>query len=326
MDVVDVIAVEAVLESHAECSDADRARAALNDALTAARAPARGGSRPGGARPTTPHWTVSMSVGGGPGGASAPKSVDALITDDLGKVVAQRTLTDRSARACVPLARAVGAWASLVLDAELTRTKDDAPPPATTTATPTLGLREARPSRDTAGTSTDAEPKTVPRRSVELGLMGYMRNGMTSTGGFGGLSPFLTIEVSSGWVLRPSLALGRATSRIPVSASESSAMTHVGARADFCRRIPGNYIERRGIEADLCAGLESSLVTAEQSGSAVRLGMGPSANLRGELADGLALEVRGLFGVNYLNAPLQSEASAPLVFASAELGVSVRLP
>jgi hypothetical protein len=161
-----------------------------------------------------------------------------------------------------------------------------------------------------------------------------MRNGMTSTGGFGGLSPFVTIEVSSGWVLRPSLAVGRATSRLPISATatETSAMSHFGARADFCRRIPGNYIERRGIEADLCAGVELGGITSDRGSSfgggssAARLGMGPSANLRGELGGGLALEVRGLFGVNYLNAPLQSEAPPPLVFASAELGVSVRLP
>jgi len=110
-------------------------------------------------------------------------------------------------------------------------------------------------------------------------------------------------------------------------------MNHFAARADFCRRIPGNYIERRGIEADLCAGLETGIVTSEQSGSAypggasaLRAGMGPSANLRGELGSGLALEVRGAFGLNYLNAPVYNEAPAPLVFASAELGVSVRLP
>ena len=65
------------------------------------------------------------------------KSVEAVIVDDAGTIVAQRTLTDRNAHACVPLARAVGAWASLVLDAELARAKDDdgsAPSPSATTA------------------------------------------------------------------------------------------------------------------------------------------------------------------------------------------------
>ena len=354
MDAVDALPVESVLESHAECSDADRARAALSEALIAARAPARGGSRLRGARPTssTAHWTVSMSVA--PGRVSAtsatpvsatptsPKSVEALILDDVGNIVAQRTLTDRSARTCVPLARAVGAWASLVLDAELTRAKDDvaqaAPPLPVLAATPSpkLGLVDARPARDSGSSSSTEESGAAGRRSVELGVMTYLRNGMTSTGGFAGVSPFITIEVSSGWVLRPSLAFGRATSGIPVSTTETAMMTHVGARADFCRRIPGNYIERRGIEADLCAGLESSIITPEgrtvtpggyrEVGSAVRVGMGPSANLRGELAAGLALEVRGLLGANFVNAPLWSEASTPLVFASAEIGISLRLP
>ena len=57
-----------------------------------------------------------------------------------------------------------------------------------------------------------------------------------------------------------------------------------------------------------------------------RAGIGPAATLRGELAAGVALEVRGLVGANFIQSALLGQAEAPLVFASAELGVSVRLP
>lgn len=280
-----------------------------------------------------------------PSGATqggAPKSVEAVIMDDVGHIIAQRTITDRSARACLPLARAVGAWASLVLDAEMNRAKDDdgqgsgtldssSSPSRTTNSVgrATVGFAGSPPPwveipRSAGGTIVSAdrtEVEKAPPRSVELGSMVYLRNGMTKTGGFAGLAPFVTVEVATGWVLRPGLFFGRSTMR-----EEAAIFSHLGARVDFCRRIPGNYIERRGIEADLCAGLEGGLITedakvttSQQTG---RLGIGPSANLRGELGAGLALEVRGLLGAHMI----QYAALGPLVFASAELGLSVRLP
>lgn len=352
VEVVDAVAIEAVLETRAECSDAERARAALSEALLAARAPAHGGRDPRGARSTRPstpsvppHWTVTMTVA--PSGASqtgTPKSVEAVIMDDAGHIVAQRTIIDRSARACLPLARAVGAWASLVLDAEMNRAKDDdgqtsaaldaSSSPSSGRATnsvgrASVGFAGAPPWHDTprsAGGSivqsdrADGDLEKAPR-SVEIGSMVYLRNGMTRTGGVAGVAPFVTVEVASGWVLRPGLFFGRSTIR-----EESELFSHLGARVDFCRRIPGNYIERRGIEADVCAGVEGGVISKDEkvteSQQTGRLGIGPSANLRGELGAGLALEVRGLLGVHMI----QYAALAPLVFASAELGLSVRLP
>ncbi len=276
--------------------------------------------------------TVARSEGTANG---APKSVEAVILDDAGVIVAERTLADRSARACLPLARAVGAWASLVLDAEMNRAKDDdgvATPAAAraAAASPPLGEdpigavgREGS-IRDVAA----APAPQVPARTIELGTMVYLRNGMTSTGGIAGLAPFITIELSPGWVLRPGLFFGRSTARLPIGARETAMVSHLAARADFCRRIPGNYIERRGIELDLCGGVEGGTVRSDgpASGGAARVGIGPSANLRGELGGGLALEVRGLLGANLVNTSLADESSAPLVFAAGELGVSMRLP
>jgi hypothetical protein len=274
--------------------------------------------------------------------AGALTSVEALISDDLGVVVAHRTITDRSARVCLPLAHAVGAWASLVLDAEMNRaTDDDGGEPGAGSSSGSTGSTKnsvGRASVGFAGTApggdppfesgapahdhsaTRAEGQKERPRSVELGAMVYLREGITTRGGVTGLAPFVTVEVADGWVLRPGVFFG-STAR-----QGSTLLGHLGARADFCRRIPGNYVERRGIEADLCAGVEGGVITASggepEGQSTARAGIGPSANLRGELGAGLALEVRGLIGANLIPyAP-----TSPLLYASAEVGVSVRLP
>jgi hypothetical protein len=342
VNAVDALAVEAVLESQADCADLERARAALSEALSAARAPAHGGSRFRGvrsARSSEAHWTMTMSVAPVPANGSArsvgAKSAEAVIVDDAGTIVAQRTLSDHNARSCLPLARAVGAWASLVLDAELVRAKDDDGTLTTPAGTDAPGsAAETRPSLRLVHTSPDPDavtaqesltPRTTkPEHPLEIGSMLYVRNGMLATGGMVGVSPFVAVELANAWVLRPSAALGRAT-------QGTSGISHLGGRADVCRRIPGNYTERRGIEADLCAGFEGGVVASqatrtERGDSVGRAGLGPAATLRGELAGGVALEVRGLVGANFIRSALLGQAEPPLVFASAELGVSVRLP
>jgi hypothetical protein len=188
-----------------------------------------------------------------------------------------------------------------------------------------------RPERDSSSSSIDGEPPTTKEkepRATEVGSMVYIRNGMMATGGVAGVSPFAAFEVASGWILRPSMMFGRSTEGV-------ATLSHVAGRGDVCRRIPGNYIERRGIEADLCTGFEAGLIATPgttqgakttPAESVSRVGFGPSAALRGELAGGVALEVRGLFGANLNQKPLNGQAELPLVFAAAELGVSVRLP
>jgi len=341
---VDAVAVDAVLEvAPGECSDAERARAALEEALVAASAPRRHRVRPGhdgAAR----RWSVvvrsavSLSMQASP--QAVGKSLDAVIVDDDGAIVARRTLGDPSARTCLPLARAVGVWATLVLDAELARAKDEEPnaaaavgsggpsAPAPASASTAADARDG--GRDSAGER--PPPTASPRRTIEVGAMGYLRNGLSETGGVGGLSPFVTVEVSKGWVIRSSVMWGRSTSLVPLAPREGAMVSHLGGRLDFCRRIPGNYVERRGVELDLCAGAEGGVVTSDalasdrRTGTAGRAGIGPAANLRGELGSGLALEVRNVFGANLVATPILAEARPPLVFASAELGVSVRLP
>ncbi len=331
MTSVDALPVETVLEARAECPDDSRAQAALADALGAARAPRRaaGGSS----------WTLTVRVSRAPG-ARRGLEATAEIADDRGTLVAERTVTDRSAKACMPLARAVGAWATLVLDAEMNRAKDAAasaePRPSAPAASASQIERDA-----SLPVPAEAPASPAPQRTVEIGAMMFLRNGVSATGGVGGVSPYVSIEVAPSWMLRPALQLGWATGRTALdpNGDQTATFTQYAVRVDFCRRVPGNYIERRGIELDLCGGADGGILVlgnvqqepafrGAPAPSAARgnLALGPAAMLRGELGAGIALEVRGMIGMNVLRHGFASEGDVPLASADGELGVSWRLP
>lgn len=262
--------------------------------------------------------------------AGATRSADAIIVDDTGAVVARRTLSDRNPRACLPLVRAVGAWASLVLDAELNRARDevasDAAPQLATArvALTTSAQVGGAAARDRGVTEADPDaPPAKPPRAIEVGTMVYLRDGLATTGGMAGVSPFITLEFAESWVLRPALFFGRSTERITADGQRTT-LGHFGVRGDICRRLPGNYVERRGIAADLCGGVDAGVISpgVGVDTTPARLGTGPSLDLRGELGAGLALEIRALVGANVL--PFAGSAT-PLVYADAEVGLSMRL-
>jgi hypothetical protein len=95
-----------VFESPALCREGDRAEVLLRQALQPARAPG-------------PGWVVSMRVE-----RATPRALRAEgeIVDPSGAPVAQRSIAATSVD-CSGLVRAVGVWASLVLDAEVRRAK-----------------------------------------------------------------------------------------------------------------------------------------------------------------------------------------------------------
>jgi hypothetical protein len=335
---VDSSTVEAVLEARAECADAERAQAVLADAVLGARAPRHG---------TAGGWTLTVWVSRAPATATNGRralSAEAEITDDRGVVVAQRTVTDRAAKACAPLAKAVGAWATLVLDAELSRAKDEISPPEWTAPAPadaTTGGVPVAPERAAAAWPDMPAAAPTPKRTIELGTMVYLRNGLSETGGAAGVAPYVSLEVAPSWMLRPGVLVGRSTALVPFTddGSQSGFFSQYAIRVDFCRRIPGNYIERRGIELDLCAGSDAGVVlpTDVRTDAGVHapavspqahgtLSLGPSAILRGELGAGLALEVRGIAGANVLRSGFGTEGDAPILAIGGELGVSWRLP
>lgn len=320
---MDVAPVEVTVEARAACSDDARARAALDEALASARGPRRahaGSTKAQGREGEGPRWIVAVRIEreGDVGRA------EAVIRDDDGREVARRTVAERG-KACSPLTRALGAWASLVLDQELSRAHDGdgtRAAPEETRVTPYRGTGYLLP---TAGPDrgADAEP---PERIVELGALAFLRSGLVGATSAAGVSPFVNVQVTPSVFLRPSLGIGWSSDRVAVT-SGTTRYTMAGARFDACKRIPGNYIEQRGIELDLCAGGDLMIVvTQEHSLARLRSSIGPAANLRGELGGGFALELRGSLGANLARAALSIEDPAPLLVATGEVGVSTRWP
>ncbi|MBX3262967.1 MAG: hypothetical protein KF782_25035 [Labilithrix sp.] len=316
---MDAVPVDSVIEASAECSDRARAEELLSASLAAARGPRRSSAEEA-------RWRLTMTVV-----AASPgiKAADARILDDRGRLVAERTVSDRTSKSCVALARAVGAWAQIVLDDELVREHDEeafrereaarrpAPEPRPIATTTTLDAPID------AGQEGAGEPRTAPARSFEVGTMLFLRNGAAATGGAFGVSPFVTVGIADKWVLRPSLMYGASTSRVPPDASNRENFSTVGGRLDVCRRMPGNYIESRGIEFDACVGGDATHVWSDRE-SVQRGSLGPSAVLRGELGYDFGLEIRSMVGVNLSRAPFMSEQELPPFVAAAELGASVR--
>ncbi|MBX3222491.1 MAG: hypothetical protein KF795_18380 [Labilithrix sp.] len=317
---MDAVPVDSVIEASAECSDRARAEALLSASLAAARGPRR-------SREEDARWRLTMSVV-----AAAPgiKAAEARIVDDRGRLVAERSVSDRTAKSCVALARAVGAWAQIVLDDEIVREREEAafrereaerPPPESRPIRVTAPVES--PSVDGGLDDSGGEPRRAEERTLEVGTMLFLRNGAAASGGVFGVSPFVAVAFADKWVLRPSLMYGTSTSRVSVDESSSANLSSIGGRFDVCRRMPGNYIDHRGIEFDACVGGDAARVWSGGEATA-RGSLGPSVVLRGELGYDFGLEIRSMFGVNLSRAPFMSEEELPPFVAAAELGASVR--
>lgn len=319
---MDAAPVEVTVEGRSTCSDAAKARAALEEALAAARGPRRGAS-PTGSAPKPegegPRWIVRVRL---------QRDVDvgraeAVILDDAGNEVARRTVTERG-RTCSALTRALGAWATLVLDQELSRARDEeeaSSPPADAPA-PYAGTGFQIPTAPPADrTAADAN-----KRVIEIGASGFLRSGFVGASSAAGVEPAVAVQVSRTLFLRPALWFGWSTDRAPVGATSSSMYRVYGLRLDACRRVPGNYMDRRGIELDACGGADLARAVTPDGLAALRASLGPSAVIRGELGMGLALEVRGGVGLNIARSPIGEEERPPLLVALGEVGISTRWP
>ncbi len=152
----------------------------------------------------------------------------------------------------------------------------------------------------------------------------------TGTGLLAGGTLFVVSEVGAGWYLRPSLGVGRTFTEL---APGSDGYATLGSgRFDACKRIPGNYLEQRGLQLDVCAGPEVGFldVSASSSGGAAQtlplLALGPSIDFRGELGNALSVLVRGVADINVLTASTaDGRVSEALLVARAEVGLSWRL-
>lgn len=310
---VDAVPIEVVIDAAADCSDRERAASALAASLAAARGPRRS--------PRRTWWLLQVQVTGAGAGV---KAADARIWDDAGHLVAERSVSDKTNGSCSALVRAVSAWTQIVLDDEMVRGQQEpgAPPPA---PAPTTPVQAPASSSSSGMSSTDgvikAPSSSESGHTVEVGTTMMLRNGVAARGGLFGASPFVTVSFSKTWILRPSAIIGTSTSRVPPDETKQSTVSGVGGRLDFCKRVPGNYIDRRGIELDVCAGGDLLYVWSDLV-NAMRSSVGPSAVLRGEVTSNLALEIRGMVGANLARGDLGADAS--FVVGSGELGASVR--
>ena len=224
------------------CIDADRADDTLRRTLAPAKAPGA--------------WTVVLRVSRVHGILRG----EGEITDDHGAPVAHREFTNGPSFECASVARAVGVWASLVLDAEVDRAAHAAatvPSPAAKLAS-AQGLErrpvaDARPEPEGAARVLRA-PEARPRQAERRDRRGRVpdvrhRHGRPRRSGV-----FLIIEIDNGVYLRPMIAAGRTVS--PLLPTGDVYGTWGITRFDVCLRIPGMYNPRRGLQVDTCGGAD----------------------------------------------------------------------
>ncbi len=263
------------------------------------------------------------------------------ITDSVGAAVAHRAFRKQTTE-CGGLVRALGVWASLVLDEEVRR--------AAVAAVPAGPAEPVKASLVPPEPPTTAAPEQAlalrprgPRREFEVGMGASYQYGLLGDGGAGiaGGHVFTVFEVPSGWFVRPTVAAGR--SLRDVAAGTDLAATWGAVRVDACRRAPGDAAEHGGIQMDACGGLETGLLALDSggrgkspvSGEVQRdvtplLAPGGSIGVRGELFGELVAEARGTVGVNLLRDTIVENAQglklAPLLaYARLELGFAWRV-
>lgn len=302
-----------VLEQPAPCQDGRAAEEILTRTLAPSLAPGAA-------------WTVSTRVRKERGGLVA----EGEITDSVGAAVAHRAIRKQT-NECSGLLRAVGVWASLVLDEEVRRANEPSvpPPPAPTPVAAAWPPPQPPPPPVPEQALFLKNPKG--HRSFEVGVGTSYQYGLLGDGrpAIAGGHVFSVFEVDSGWYLRPSIAAGRSL-RDAAASSELNA-TWGAARFDTCRRMPGNYTERRGLQMDVCGGVEGGLLAFDSGGHGKPLvAPGASLALRGDLSSDFSAEVRGLVGVNLLRDTLYETPDGVklqplLVYARLELAISWRV-
>jgi hypothetical protein len=316
-----------VFETPSPCRDADRAEKLLRDALSGSRAP--GAS-----------WQVTMRV---ERDAQKHLKATAQIADGDGVAVADRSLDGEGAD-CAGLAKAVGVWAGLVLDSRLQVAASLQPPPSAastsdapaTTAPPSTAVAPSTPVAEGWPPPAQPEPKTPEHdwylhhdpgqgRTFELGAGTFLMTG-TGGGALAGPTIFAVIESGRGIFLRPALAFGASLTSLPPQDINSSMWG--AARMDACLRLPGLYTRHRGMQLDLCGGSDVGVTTMTINTGTTTLpywDLGPSIDLRGELASNFSAVLRMVAGIEVLREQFQDNHGTeqiPLVGGRIELALS----
>ena len=275
-----------MFEEPSPCTDVPRAEGTLRTTLDPSRAPTAG-------------WTITLRIVR----ANGVLQADGEITDATRAPVAHRIFTQAKDE-CASLARAVGVWASIVLDTELDRVRDAPPPPP-----PPPALAPAN--VDTSDTSLDRgseAQRAKDDRTIEVGATTFLLGGMGTTA-MVGPSIFTMLQLGEAVFMRPAISYGRTVRGIDDAPAIGASWA--AARLDFCGRIVGAYLDSRALQLDVCSGAEFGFVHVEGpltdpyaggpltfSTNVPTIDVGPSLGLSGDLNSFLDLELRGFGFVN----------------------------
>ncbi|WP_394843725.1 hypothetical protein LZC95_42585 [Pendulispora brunnea] len=291
-----------MIERPAPCVEREAAEGLFVDALKQSSAPDAG-------------WTMRVDVRRdkttlpGSGSSKAILRARGELSDPSGTVVASRDFSVRG-ESCAPLARAIGVWASLVLDQRDSEVRPA--PPKEEAAKPTVAEKRVTSSPPPPDPVTGPVWPTPQRaegpypeqalflrhpsgsRTLELGASTFLMNAGDS-GAIAGGSFFMVVELPAGVFLRPRLSYGRNFRPLQSVGEESRGLGT--ARLDLCGRMPGFYLDRKGLALDICGGGEGGFLNV--SGSETREAhtlaygaFGPGISLRGEFANDFVAEVR----------------------------------
>jgi hypothetical protein len=313
-----------VFEESAACRDTGRTEALLRETLAAARAPGAG-------------WRVTMRINGGDARERPSRGLRAegSIVDERGSLVAKRELAG-AAGDCKGLARAVGLWASIVLDQAVTRTSPpDAPASAggdgrhgteatqagavdagsgATAASASAADAEAptraewAAARDAAETNTaaratrsqnDPPPDASFRRDANNAFeVGLATFVMTGDNGTNAILGAAPYAVIEA---KPGFFLRPSAvvgeSLADIGDTETDHALLMAIRLDACTRFPGNYTTSRGLELTACGGADFGTMYFADGTLLPQVSPGPSLDLRGEIGR-WSIVLRGVGGVN----------------------------
>jgi hypothetical protein len=275
-----------VFEEPSPCPDVPRAEGTLRRTLDPSRAPTAG-------------WTITLRIIRANGALQA----DGEITDATHAPVAHRIFTHVKDE-CASLARAVGVWASIVLDTELDRVRDE-PPPSPPRATPAPAVVDAS---DTPLDRADETRYEKDDRTLELGGTAFLLGGMGTTA-VAGVSLYTMVQIGGTVFMRPALSYGSAVRG--VDGPSGVGATWGGARFDFCTRLVGAHLDSRALRVDACFGAEVGFVHVDAGPydgiymstpefTVPTLDLAPSMALSGDLNSFLSVELRGFGFVNTL--------------------------
>ena len=302
-----------VVDAHDVCPDLDRAQDALRAALGSSVAPRAG-------------WRLRVFDER----RGSHYIVTANLDDAQGNGVAHRVIDSTAADRCDGIISALGVWAALVLDAEAAKARErakTAPEKTTTSVAATSAHPEDSPeNRAPVVRAAPAQPAEADagapaqRSTIEIGASGTLQNSPLTTPDSGALvggDLFALLEIARSFFLRPSIAAA-----MTVGAGPSS---YFWTRLDACLRVPGNYVDHRGLLLETCAGTEVGAFDHDEGTSAhgtdAIFSVGPTIGLRGDLASDLSVEVRGLAGFNVAH----TGDNIGLLSMRAELGLTWRL-